>query len=73
LDKDSPDHRPIHRLGQLVAQPILADFIISIVGSSFWQAQGGFAAQCSFCRAQRIESSLPREHCLRIDVARFVA
>src|SRR5882762_4534033 len=23
LDKDSPDHRPIHRLGQLVAQPIL--------------------------------------------------
>ena len=23
LDKDLPDHRPIHRLGQLVAQPIL--------------------------------------------------
>jgi hypothetical protein len=26
LDKDTPDHRPIHRLGQLVAQPILGGF-----------------------------------------------
>jgi transposase InsO family protein len=34
LNKDSPGRRPIQRLGQLVARPIL-DFIISIVGSSF--------------------------------------
>jgi hypothetical protein len=44
----------------------------------FWQillqkSADRFAAQCSFCRAQRFESSLPREHRRRIDVARFVA
>ena len=39
LDKDSPDHRPIPGSASLLLSRSLADFIISIVGSSFWQAQ----------------------------------
>jgi hypothetical protein len=45
--------------------PFLADSVAKVS----WMGRGA----CSFCRAQRFESSLPRERCRRINVARFVA
>ena len=35
LEKDSPDHRPIQRLGQVVTRPSSADFTMNIAGCSF--------------------------------------
>ena len=40
LGKDSPCHRPIQRLGQLVAQPILGGCTMNIAGRSIRKAQG---------------------------------
>jgi len=40
LGKDAPAHRPIQRIGQLVASPILVGVIINIAGCSSRQGQG---------------------------------
>ena len=34
LGKDAPAHRPIQRLGRVVARPILVGFITNIAGSN---------------------------------------